>query len=620
MAYKVPYNFIAGTRASAEEMNANFDYVTAALTDVDPETYGSTFCVNTGQLNSATGFAESLYHSGNSLFIRTNTVNGTDAFKATNAFGTTFGGLDYDIEVKDIERSAYASVVPLLDSAVSLEVSVAATSEDPAHECWQIFDGNLDSNWSTVTGVENAELVVSLSSRHIIEYYQIKVLSACNWTLYGSSDYVTWVELDSHSAVEPSTITRKLELAYNCEHYKLKVSDISGQLRVRVAELMLYEKSASGTVKFPETLYVYLKEDGLSGAARPGRIIRQATEPQIANLYDSILPSMTNNITPEPYVISASSNSPEAYMALDGKAETYWSAESTDTHPWIQLQVPTRISPQWLKLSCAEIAKAPSTGTLYGSNNGISWTPICSFTNLKWTNFGQSQYIAVSALGQTYSYFRFESDAPFSQLAEIQLYVLAESTGEYYLGEVKANDIWFKNTTPYSASFYTPMGLSASKIEFRGVPVGEVSYDASDNIVSVRSYAYNQNGIIVNAETTKEFSGNLVTYDSFDSIFREKGCTKLPNGLMLQWGSVQTYDTEDPSAPGQSVGGTYYHRTFEAFPKAFSNACLFFQSDLQDYDAEKNVLEPVNLTTSGFFYVNNSGAYTDRVTWFAIGW
>lgn len=620
MAYKVPYTFIAGTRASAEEMNENFDYVTSALTKVDPETHGSAFCVNTGQLNSATGSAESLYHTGNSLYIRTKTVNGTDAFKATNAYGTTFEELDYDIEVKDVERSTYSSVIPVLDSSVTADVSVAATSEDPAHECWQAFDGNINTNWSTITGVETAELLISLTNRHILDYYRIKVLSSCTWTLYGSTDYSTWIELDSYSTVDAEIVTRKLDLSYSCEHYKLKITDNSNQLRVRVADLIFYEKSASGSIKFPETLYVYLKEDGQSGAARAGKIIRQAVEPHPASLHDSILPEMLNNVTPEPYVILASSNSSDAYLTLDGNIDTHWTADAADKHPWIQMQVPTRINPNWLKLTCAEISKAPSTGVLKGSNNGISWTDICSFTDLKWSNPGQSQYISVSTIGQTYSYFRLECDAPFSQLAEMQLYILAESTGEYYLGEVKANDIWFKTTTPYSAAFYTSSGSSISKNDFRGVPIGEVDYDAEDNIIAVRSYAYNQNGIAVNTEITKEFSGNLVTYDSFETILGEKGRIKLPNNMLLQWGSVTVFEEDDPNAPGQIFGpGSTMRRAFESFSIAFPNECLFFQSNLQDYDLEKLDYTSIDPVSSGFFYISNSGK-NQRVSWFAIGW
>ena len=616
MAYRVPNIFIAGTKASAEEMNENFDYISSVLTSIDPENYGSSFCVNAGQLNNATGAAESLYHIGNSLYIRTNTANGSDDFKATNAYGSIFESLDYDVEVKDIVGSTYRSVVPVLDSSVSTIASVSVTSEDPTHEGWQAFDGNVDTNWSTITGVENADLLISLTERHMIDYYQIKVLLACEWTLYGSSDYETWVELDSYSAVEASIITRKLDLSYNCEHYKLSVKDTSGQLRVRIAEITLYEKNDAGTVKFPETLYVYLKEDGVSGAARAGRIIRKATEPMIANLHDSILPEMINNITPEPYVVSASSNSASAYLVLDGKNNTYWTADPSDSHPWIQIQIPTRISPHWLKLACADTAKAPKTGILYGSNNGVTWVSLCSFTNLKWSGFGESNYIGIPSIGQTFSYFKLECDAPFSQLLEMQLYTISEQSGEYYLGEAKANDIWFKTTSPYSATFYSPAGISASKTDFKGVPIGEVDYDAEGNITAVRSYTYNQNGVNINTETTKEFSGNIVTYDSFDSVFGEKGYVQLPNGLIFQWGKTKIESFDEDSGNGE------YIRKFETFSIAFPHECLFFISDLFDMPPGEDNWEAnfgVTLTKEGFFYASYGWAVDGNESWFALG-
>ena len=98
--------------------------------------------------------------------------------------------------------------------------------------------------------------------------------------------------------------------------------------------------------------------------------------------------------------------------------------------------------------------------------------------------------------------------------------------------------------------------------------------------------------------------------DNFDTTFMTvgslatNGYTKMPNGLIIQWGTVT----------GSSAGGSNQTITF---PIAFPNACLNVQLLLQyatsGFDTRYWLL--VNKTTTSF-----TTTYTVDKLWFAIGY
>ena len=46
MTYNIPYSFIPGTKAKAQEVNANFKYLADSLTDINGETKTHIYTVN----------------------------------------------------------------------------------------------------------------------------------------------------------------------------------------------------------------------------------------------------------------------------------------------------------------------------------------------------------------------------------------------------------------------------------------------------------------------------------------------------------------------------------------------------------------------------------------------
>lgn len=106
------------------------------------------------------------------------------------------------------------------------------------------------------------------------------------------------------------------------------------------------------------------------------------------------------------------------------------------------------------------------------------------------------------------------------------------------------NQVCFvKGAEPYTVQKYTSDGW----VEFLGVPVGY--FEIKDNaIVTLETFEYNQNGYNLNT-------------NSFPAEFYEKGWTRLPNGLIFQWGKYEFQGTQ-----------TYN------FPVDFPNTCLGIMS------------------------------------------
>jgi len=185
--------------------------------------------------------------------------------------------------------------------------------------------------------------------------------------------------------------------------------------------------------------------------------------------------------------------------------------------------------------------------------------------------------------------------------------VFVKSTGETYTlantvykqpdrPTMVDGDVWLNTSVePISAIKYS----GTSDVEFLDVPIGKITI-ASSAISAVETYPYNQNGYDVNVLThLKSLTSN--------------GYTKLPNGLILQWGTATNTVVH---------GGTCN----VIFPLVFPTMALNIINTISDTINTITTLTAVpssNLTTSGFSYqygAINGGAYTHSARWLAIGY
>jgi hypothetical protein len=599
--YTVPYSFIGGTKASADEVNKNFSYITEILDSMNAAQYP--FCVNSA--NRSRNNVEDLFaYSGS---IVTSKVGGIyDEARITTGSGTSLTVTDS--AKTTVTPTTYKSIVPVLKSSKQDDINCATTSEASGYEAWHAFDKDENTYWGSFVGVNSADLAITFSQRYNVSQYYVKTLTAASWTLEGSNDQSVWTELDSYSVEEASGILRSVSVSGNYNVFRLSVTVSGSNYQIRIAEFDLYEEDSTGSLRKDETQILYLGAKELRSYAN--KFFVQEAQPAGIQAYDSLIPEMKSNVVPAGYTISASSYTAQnpPYAATDNNIGTTWEATSTsDKYTWFQVQLPNRATAKVCKLTlgseASAVNKAIRNGRLLGSNNAVTWVTLYDIEDLEWTSVGESKYLYFTDNDTQYSYYRLEGKAPFASLAEFQLYEYSAS-GEYMLGEASLDDVWFSTVDPHEASIYVG---SSAWAPFDLVPAGEVDIDSTGAITEVRTYPYDQNGFNVNAFTTKDFAGNVVTYDSFQSLYGETGCVQLPNKFLLQW--------------GRTYGGNT-----TLFPVTFPNSIFgVFVSPIATSGAVGSTVTSVS--TSGFTAVNAVQSATSQMTiqsnvqnyWFAIG-
>lgn len=595
--YSVPNIFVAGTKASAEEVNANFSYITTILDGMSAAKYP--FCVNVGNRNSK---GEEDLFSYNSATV-TSKVGGS----YTNVTYTNGQGVPMTVtsaQTATASPTAYSSVVPAMTSAIQGSVSCDATSEASGNESWHALDKDEDTFWGSFVGVTEASLTLALDQRYIIRAYYIKTLTPSEWKLEGSNDQNTWTVLDSYSVADASTLIRQIEVPGNYSVYRLSVKTDTDDFQIKIAELDLYQKDEVGILRIPEKQIVYMNSSEL--VVRANKFFRQANQPAGRTLYDALIPAMSSNIVPDGYKISSSSYSTSnpAYMATDRKEDTYWEATDTLNDVWFQVQLPNSIEAKICKLTLGPNAEALNqsliNGKLLASNNGSTWTTLYEIKNLAWNYANESKYLYFTENATKYSYYRLVGEQPFGSLAEFQLFAEAEN-GEFLLGEADIGDVWFKTTEPYDAKEYVSSLNWSSNFDY--VPAAELQLNSTGVIESLTTYPYNQNGFNINAATLKAASGNIVTYDSYTSHFASNGYAILPNDMILQWGTAEADE-------------------FTIFPAAFPHAV--FSVTATSSSKNNSVVNTIsNLSNSGFTLKSKlvAGTTSEELSyWIAIGW
>ncbi len=104
---------------------------------------------------------------------------------------------------------------------------------------------------------------------------------------------------------------------------------------------------------------------------------------------------------------------------------------------------------------------------------------------------------------------------------------------------------YLTNTEPAQAKIYD--GTSWKDCDNK-TPLGKVTL-SNGSIISVSTNPYNQNSYNINSNTPASKAGNLLTKDQFTQLLSSPGWTKLPNGLILQWGVVSGYVTYPVTFP-----------------------------------------------------------------------
>ncbi len=602
MSYSVPNKFIPGTKASPLEVNENFEYICSLLSTVTGTS--SNFCVNSGAR---------LSNSQENLLTATTDETGVRNIVSLNVpeeiKATTGSGMPFSVsEVfqTQVQPTVYVSMLPEFTSN-SPFAGFSCSASINSSDAWKIFDKNEDTFWASVSGATEAEVSLNVEYDISIDRYCMKTLTELpsNYSLYGSTDSVTWDLLDSFTSFKPETVYREVENRGSYSFYKLHCEflDTVDIAPFKIQEVDFYKKSDTGEIFFEETQKIYLSSTGLE--ARKSRIFRQISTPEKFRFYDAIIPRMEGNIYAN-YSITASGQTSQnlPYMATDSDLSSSWCDPDSLNESWIQIKLPNRKIASACKISIGtdeySLSRALINGKIQGSDNGVNWNDLYVVKDLAWEKAGDSKTLYFSDNENSYFYYRIIGEAPFASIAEFQLYE-ANEEGQYYLGDAEEGDVWFKTSEPFGA-FIMKEGWES----YDSVPVGEITLDKNKNIISVKTYPYGQNGFSVNANTVSEYSGNVITKDGFSYRVSSSSLFSFPNKLIIQSGSIP-------------ISGK---TTQVLFPSAFPNGVV--SVNLTPITSEPVFVSVLDQDSQGFFAVvqNASGEVVSNVSisWIAFGW
>lgn len=167
-----------------------------------------------------------------------------------------------------------------------------------------------------------------------------------------------------------------------------------------------------------------------------------------------LVPSMTSNATPSPYVASDSGDiggGYEAYRAFDGVFSTEWAIAGASGILTVDLGSGNAGVCNQYTITGPNLSteQSPSTWTFQGSNDGSTWTTLDTQTNVQWTNPQQIQNFVIGNM-LAWRYYRINISANFTSpnyTAITQLDIITNSaTIRYNVLNVSASGIFAYST------------------------------------------------------------------------------------------------------------------------------------------------------------------------------
>lgn len=531
--YKVPYAFEGGTAASPSRINSNFNYITDIMQGfISSQT---PFCISTGNRDER-GIEDLFALNAGRIEAKIGGQYPDATFSLANGSPKRVTAL----EPLDVFGSTYINRVPYLEDYSDDLATVNTTSELAGNPVWKAFDGDLATEWITQEGVVGADINITLAEAKLVTKYRVysNPLTSdgstwpSSWNLYGSVNGTEWELLDSVVGAENTYDPYEIEKPGRYKYFIYRVITNHGGIDTRVGVFGLYAPDPDGNIYMAETQTIYMGESELKSTT--GKLFSSPCRPEPRNYYNDLVPAMTSNTVPAGYTASASSTEEDAYayLACDKNPESYWKAFEVEGAFW-QLQLPklSRINSFAIKIKTIKgETEGPKTVKLSGSIDAVSWTPILEATDLVW-GVDELKTFYLGTLSEEYLHFRIEGKELVT-LAEVHLY-RSDENGSYYNGDAETGDIWFDSSEPHVSQI---LNENREWVDFPYVPAGIVEFADNGSPVKVYTLPFAQNGININSQTTKDYAGNIVTNDQFESSINNNGYVQLPNGLLIQWG------------------------------------------------------------------------------------
>jgi len=277
------------------------------------------------------------------------------------------------------------SLIPTMTDNITPSPYVASASSIMTSNThpWKAFSYIYGNHWASLSAPTPANpqwLAIDIGVGTLVNRYSIinsnlsGIYSPKDWIFQGSLDGTTWVDIHSvvgdtyNVAYGPKTFILTEPVSYR--HYRIYVTASNGNTYVSIGRFYLYGPSVE--VISP----TYIEEHGFSS----GR--NYYAHDQITR---SIVPHMTSNRTPSPYVVTSNDEFSSTYAGYNGftlKNNTYWRSSNA----------PTPANPIWLSINLGDVIKidkysirttgdilySPKDWIFQGSLDGTTWVDIHS--------------------------------------------------------------------------------------------------------------------------------------------------------------------------------------------------------------------------------------------------
>jgi hypothetical protein len=401
------------------------------------------------------------------LFTETFTVD-AGVVSTTAASGLDVGYTEHPVEpMKDYKtyvegHGTYeASASSQYDSNPS-RVSYKAFLKDNTDEGFQS-----DDNWSVSNVYNNSHLTTDVGgTKYYGEWLQLRTPYAFNLShmtmhiayyrrapgngvILGSNDGEKWYKLTEYSGLlveNGETLRIDVDATSPYSYYRLVVSALADatqtHITLQVSDVRLFaEKSVTRMEN------VHISGDLSSETLQTG-YIKWPKVPLKANESEGYVASASNvynsDVSTAPYTAFnnyrevKSSGFADAFVGGNGDFTSGVANKSrttgTDTfnHEWLQIQMPRAITLSYFTLlqrvkNVDNDLDMPKNGRMYGSNDGISWTKLVTFSDLTYERFEETRVQVNSTT--PYSYYRL---AVTETVGDAQVYV---AVGELQLFE-----------------------------------------------------------------------------------------------------------------------------------------------------------------------------------------